>query len=64
MTGERHEAYLRLEAAALLSGLVAERALSDERADLLWLDTSCAAVRRFVSRPAAEASIPRASSHR
>ena len=46
-------------AAALLSGLVAEGALSEETADLLWLDiAACAAVQRFTSRPAAEASIP------
>jgi hypothetical protein len=46
------------EAAALLSGLVAAGTLSDETADLLWLDVAaCAAVRRFTSRPAAEASI-------
>ena len=47
------------QAAALLSGLVAERALSDETADLLWLYVAaCAATRRWTSRPAAEASIP------
>jgi len=47
------------QAAALLSGLVAEGALSDEAADLLWRDiAACAAVQRFTSRPAAEASIP------
>lgn len=47
------------EAAALLSGLVAERALSDETADLFWLDiAACAAAQRWTSRPAAEASIP------
>jgi hypothetical protein len=47
------------EAAALLSGLVVDGALSDDTADLLWLDiAACAAARRFTSRPAAEASIP------
>jgi hypothetical protein len=50
---------LAREAARLLGGLVAEHALSDETADLLWLDlAACAAARRFTSRPAAEASIP------
>jgi hypothetical protein len=38
------------QAAALLSGLVAERALSDETADLLWLYVAaCAATRRWTS---------------
>jgi hypothetical protein len=38
------------QAAALLGGLVAEGALSDETADLLWLDiAACAAARRFTS---------------
>jgi hypothetical protein len=47
------------EAATLLSGLVAAGALSEETADLLWLDVAaCAAARRFTSRPAAEASVP------
>jgi hypothetical protein len=47
------------QAAALLSELVAEGALSEETADLLWLEiAACAAARRFTSRPAAEASIP------
>jgi hypothetical protein len=56
-TDDGHE--LVQDAAALLSGLVAEGTLSDETGDLLWLDiAACAAGRRWTSRPAAEASIP------